>query len=151
MVATTAGGPTDGGDTARSVDNLWNPFAGNTYLRGMADTVEWAAHEATHRLAPLGRRLTHVLAVAERAHIIGPPTVGDASAMLVTAALLHDIGYAPELATTRFHPLDGARFCRAAGHAEIAVLVAHHTGARHEAALRGLLPELLEDFPFATH
>jgi hypothetical protein len=100
------------------------------------------------RLAPLGRRLDHVLAVAEQARTIGPPTVGDASAMLVTAALLHDIGYAPEFATTGFHPLDGARFCRAEGLPEIAVLVAHHTGARREAALRGLLPELLNEFPY---
>jgi hypothetical protein len=114
----------------------------------MADTVAWATNEATRRLAQLGRRLTHVLAVAERAHTIGPPTVGDASATLVTAALLHDIGYAPELATTGFHPLDGARFRRTAGLPHVAVLVAHHTGARREAALRGLLPELLGEFPY---
>jgi hypothetical protein len=34
---------------------------------------------------------------------------------MVMAAWLHDIGYAPELAVTGFHPLDGARFLRRAG------------------------------------
>jgi hypothetical protein len=29
--------------------------------------------------------------------------------MLVAAAILHDVGYAPDLATTGFHPLDAAR------------------------------------------
>ena len=65
----------------------------------------------------------------------------------MTAALLHDIGYAPELALTGFHPLDGARFCRDAGLPEIASLVAHHTGARNESRLRDQ-PELLREFPF---
>ena len=65
----------------------------------------------------------------------------------MTAAFLHDIGYAPELALTGFHPLDGARFCRDAGLPEIASLVAHHTGARNESRLRDQ-PELLREFPF---
>lgn len=30
-------------------------------------------------------------------------------ATLVVAAWLHDIGYAPEIGHTLFHPLDGAR------------------------------------------
>ena len=67
--------------------------------------------------------------------------------VLVPAALLHDVGYAPSLAVTGFHPLDGARFVRDAGFLELASLVAHHTGARNEAALRGI-PELLDEFPF---
>jgi predicted hydrolase (HD superfamily) len=31
---------------------------------------------------------------------------------LRAAAMLHDIGYTPSLATTGFHPLDGARYLR---------------------------------------
>jgi HD domain len=114
----------------------------------MSELIAWATNEATQRLAPLGRRLNHVLAVADRAQVIGPLTVGRGTPTLATAALLHDIGYAPELATTGFHPLDGARFCRALGHPEIASLVAHHSSARHEAEVRGLLPELLAEFPY---
>ena len=64
--------------------------------------------------------------------------------MLVAAAYLHDIGYAPEVAVTGFHPLDGARHLRALGYERLAGLVTHHTGARHEARLRGLHEELTE-------
>jgi hypothetical protein len=35
--------------------------------------------------------------------------------VLVAAAWLHDVGYAPELAVTGFHPLDGAQHLEAAG------------------------------------
>ncbi|MFD6223383.1 HD domain-containing protein [Nocardia asteroides] len=35
--------------------------------------------------------------------------------MLVAAAWLHDIGYGADLATTGFHPVDGAEFLRAQG------------------------------------
>lgn len=59
------------------------------------------------------------------------------------AAWLHDLGYAPELAETGFHPLDGARALRELGAAEAVVgLVAHHTGACFEAEERGLAREL---------
>ena len=64
--------------------------------------------------------------------------------MLVAAAYLHDVGYAPELVVTGFHPLDGARHLEALGHERLAGLVAHHTGARHEARLRGFERELAE-------
>lgn len=64
---------------------------------------------------------------------------------LVSAAWLHDIGYAPELATTGFHPLDGARYLQEVGApARIVALVASHTGARQEADKRNLLAEWSE-------
>lgn len=48
---------------------------------------------------------------------------------------------------TRFHPLDGGRYLRAQGWPDrIVNLVAHHSGARFEAAERGLSAELRE-FP----
>ncbi len=59
--------------------------------------------------------------------------------MLIAAAWLHDIGYAPQIALTGFHPLDGARYLRTIGADErIVALVAHHSCARFEAELRGL-------------
>jgi len=63
----------------------------------------------------------------------------------VAAAYLHDIGYGAELATTGFHPLDGAVWLRAQGLERLARLVAHHSGAQFEAAARGYA-ECLVDF-----
>jgi HD superfamily phosphodiesterase len=49
--------------------------------------------------------------------------------LLVAAAWVHDIGYAPPLAVTGFHPLDGARHLDRSGFlARLAALVAHHSG-----------------------
>jgi hypothetical protein len=71
--------------------------------------------------------------------------------VLVAAAYVHDIGYAPSLNRLGFHPVDGARFLRRHGHERLACLVAHHSGARFEAEERGLLDELvafpIEDGP----
>jgi hypothetical protein len=53
-------------------------------------------------------------------------------------AYLHDIGYAPRLVRTGFHPLDGAEWLASMGEIRLANLVAHHTGALHEAGERGL-------------
>jgi hypothetical protein len=64
--------------------------------------------------------------------------------VLAAAAYLHDIGYAPALAITGFHPLDGARHLRALGNERLTGLVAHHTQGRHEAKLRGLQEALAE-------
>jgi hypothetical protein len=68
------------------------------------------------------------------------------------AAYLHDLGYAPSLALTGLHALDGARHLRAIGHERLAGLVAYHSGARGEAELRGLTAELadFEDEASAT-
>jgi hypothetical protein len=105
----------------------------------------WAEDHAGDLLRPLGRRWRHARAVADAA----PGRAGGLSPedadILVAAAYLHDIGYAPELAVTGFHPLDGARHLRTLGHERLAGLVAHHTRARHEARLRGL-EEALADF-----
>jgi len=57
--------------------------------------------------------------------------------VLIAAAYLHDIGYARELVTTGFHPLDGARWLRGQGYERLACLVAHHSGARFEAQVKG--------------
>jgi hypothetical protein len=58
---------------------------------------------------------------------------------LVAAAWLHDIGYAPSVQVTGFHPIDGAIFARRQGFDElVASLVAFHSGAAAEARERGI-------------
>lgn len=69
----------------------------------------------------------------------------DDGELLVGAALLHDIGYAPDLASTGFHALDGAQYLRGVGcPARLVNLVAHHSCAAVEAELRGCSGELAE-------
>jgi hypothetical protein len=66
---------------------------------------------------------------------------------LVAAAWLHDIGYAPELVETGFHPLDGARFLRRVGvDGQVVSLAAYHSCAQIEADVRGLGAELAAEF-----
>lgn len=102
-------------------------------------------------VSPLGQRWRHVLAVAARSDALRD-VVGADGDILVATAWLHDIGYAPEIAETGFHALDGARYLRDHGYPDrIACLVAHHSGARFEAVERGLEDRLaifeLEDSP----
>ena len=94
----------------------------------------------------LPRRWRHVQAVAAQAERLSglPGVFGE---LLVAAAWLHDIGYAPRLAVTGFHPLDGARFLRDEGaDSRLASLVAHHSCAAHEARVRGMDGVLLAEF-----
>jgi len=65
----------------------------------------------------------------------------------VTAAWLHDIGYAPDLVETGFHPVDGARYLRRLRIDESVVsLVAYHSCAPIEAKVRGLDADLASEF-----
>ncbi|MGW4520114.1 HD domain-containing protein [Amycolatopsis sp. NPDC004378] len=117
----------------------------------MATLVEDAARLAEQLVRPLGRRWTHVRAVATRAGELVRVVQPDQAEYLVAAAWLHDIGYAPEIGLTKFHPLDGARHLRDLGWpADIVNLVAHHSGARFEAAERGM-SEQLDEFPFVDN
>jgi len=77
---------------------------------------------------PLPRRWAHVQGVAARARSLAPVLGADAG-LLEAAAWLHDIGYAPGLAVTCLHALDGARYLRDAQHADAMLcrLVAHHS------------------------
>lgn len=96
----------------------------------------------------LPRRWTHVKAVAAKAERLAPVLreAQDREA-LIAAAVLHDVGYAPSITETGFHPLDGARWLRATGFDDrVAALVAHHTNALAEAELRGLDKELSGEF-----
>jgi putative nucleotidyltransferase with HDIG domain len=87
----------------------------------------------------LPRRWAHVQGVAARACSLATVLGADAD-LLEAAAWLHDIGYAPGLATTGLHALDGARYLRDTQHADTMLcrLVAHHTCAIIEAEERGL-------------
>ena len=102
----------------------------------------WAETHARPLLSPLGRRWRHSVAVAGTARVLARSLTPEDGDVLVAAACLHDVGHAPKLALSGFHPLDGARHIRALGHGRLAGLVAHHTGAQHEAELRGLQQEL---------
>lgn len=108
----------------------------------LRDLVEWAAHESAYLLSPVGNRWQHVQGVVQLAEKICPAFDEMNAAHLLAAAHLHDIGYAPQLVQTGFHPLDGARFLRSQGKERLASMVAHHSEARFEAALRHLDAEL---------
>jgi putative nucleotidyltransferase with HDIG domain len=105
--------------------------------------VEWAYGVSQAKLAePLPKRWGHVQGVAARAREVAW-AVGEDAALLEAAAVLHDVGYAPDLAKTGFHPLDGARYLEQIGAPDRLVhLVAHHSYAALEADLRGLADEL---------
>jgi putative nucleotidyltransferase with HDIG domain len=94
----------------------------------------------------LPRRWEHVQGVAGKAQRLATSLALDGE-VLVSAAWLHDIGYAPELLATGFHPLDGARYLAGLGAPERVVnLVARHSNAILEAELRGL-GDLVAVFP----
>ncbi|MFJ8973642.1 HD domain-containing protein [Streptomyces anulatus] len=97
---------------------------------------------------PLPRRWAHSQGVARRADGLAD-VVGEDVGLLVAAAVLHDVGYAPRLAATGFHPLDGARFLRDIHAADdrLVRLVANHSMALLEAEERGLRDVLEAEFP----
>jgi hypothetical protein len=104
-----------------------------------------ARRVAEFRLAPLTTRLAHVRGVAVAARrLVARIDLLEADS-LVAAAWLHDVGYAPSVRSTGFHPVDGAVFVRAEGFpAAVVSLVAYHTGAVFEARERGLSDVLAE-------
>ena len=114
----------------------------------MNTLAPWAQQLARALLQqPLPRRWAHVQGVAARARSLAPVLGADAD-LLDSAAWLHDIGYAPGLAATGFHPLDGARHLRDTQHADTTLcrLVAHHSCAIIEAGERGLADVLRREF-----
>ena len=94
---------------------------------------------AESRLVVLPGRLTHVRGVAAAADGLRAQFDAASGDCLVAAAWLHDIGYAPSVRSTGFHPVDGAAFARREGFDELVVsLVAFHSGAPAEARERGI-------------
>src|SRR5690348_5444643 len=114
----------------------------------MNTLASWAEPLARALLQePLPRRWAHSQGVAARARSLAPVLGADAD-LLEAAAWLHDIGYAPGLAFTGLHQLDGARYLRDAQHADALLcrLVAHHSCAIIEASERGLADVLSREF-----
>lgn len=110
--------------------------------------AEWAEATARKLLAkPLPRRWAHTQGVAAAARGLAPVLGPDAD-LVTAAAWLHDIGYAPGVAATGFHPLDGARHLRDNERVGGVLyrLVAHHSCAINEAIERGLAGELVAEF-----
>ena len=87
----------------------------------------------------LPRRWAHTQGVAAKARTLSGLLAEDAE-LVEAAAWLHDIGYAPDLHDTGFHPLDGARYLRDVAGADplLCRMVAHHSCALTEAEERGL-------------
>ena len=112
----------------------------------MKNLVEWAAEQASTLLSPLGNRWLHVQGVAQKARHVSKAFNERDGTYLIAAAYLHDIGYAPSLKRTGFHPIDGACYLRSYKKNRLASLVAHHSEAQFEAHLRGLLADL-DTFP----
>ena len=100
---------------------------------------------------PLPRRWSHVQGVARTARTLAP-VLADNTDLLTAAAVLHDIGYAPSLHDSGFHPLDGARYLRDIEHADpmLCRLVAHHSCAIIEAEEYGLATQLAAEFKPAS-
>jgi putative nucleotidyltransferase with HDIG domain len=115
----------------------------------MIDIVEVASELARDKLANmLPRRWLHVQAVALKAQKVGARLALEDADLLVAAAWLHDIGYAPDVSETGLHALDGARWLVRQGFdRRLASLVANHSCALHEARERGLEGALAEEFP----
>jgi putative nucleotidyltransferase with HDIG domain len=102
-------------------------------------TADWARDVARSLLATaLPRRWAHVEGVADKAEHVAASLALNGEA-LVAAAWLHDVGYAPGVRDTGFHPLDGASYLAGRGAPERVVnLVARHSYSILEAELRGV-------------
>ncbi len=104
------------------------------------DLVGWALSIAEKKLAGLPGRWRHVRGGSARAETVGERlglALADRKA-LIAAAALHDIGLAPDVATTKASFLDGARWLAArAVPARIVDLVAHCDCGLVESTLRG--------------
>ncbi|MEV6929666.1 HDIG domain-containing metalloprotein [Dactylosporangium sp. NPDC051485] len=116
----------------------------------MEDLVVAAAALAQQHLdiPELGSRWRHVQAVGARADDLTHAINLADRTVIVAAAWLHDLGYAPDLVDTGMHAIDGARHLQRCGYPRrVIALVAHHSGSRFEAAERGLT-EALAEFPY---
>lgn len=114
----------------------------------MRSLVDRAAKAAKLVLAvPLPERWAHVEAVAGKASDISRILGDEDGKVLVASAWLHDVGYAPGIARTGLHALDGARWLSEHGWPKrIAALVAYHSCALFEAEERGLAHWLTAEF-----
>ena len=111
----------------------------------MSRPISWPSRNGAVRLTPSTWSQSSSPWLAAGARRIAP-ALADGE-VLIAAAVLHDVGYAPNLAATGFHPVDGARFLQAQdAPARLCALVARHSCAVKEAELRGCADDLAE-FP----
>lgn len=97
----------------------------------------------TRALRGLPKRMAHSLRAGVHAQRVRATVSAADADLLVSAALLHDVGYSPALVQTGFHPIDGANFLVSMGAPiRLAALVAHHSEVRFLAAATGLSAEL---------
>jgi len=68
--------------------------------------TDWASQVARDKLESLPSRWAHVQGVARQARTLRAIAGQDAD-LLEAAAVLHDVGYGPDIAVTGFYPLDG--------------------------------------------
>lgn len=129
--------------TASSTPHARSSVGPETALWRRADDPPAAHDLAARRLER--ERYEHTRGVAQQAARLARRARLDREERrrLLAAAWLHDIGYG---LGEGYHPLLGARALRQAGHEELARVVAHHSGAAHQAALMGL-PPLEREFP----
>src|SRR5437667_7781956 len=102
------------------------------------ELIEWSTQQAISLLPPLGNRWLHIQGVVRRAQRVGKLFKEEDRAYLIASAYLHDIGYAPSLQQTGFHPIDGAWYLQSHYQDHLASLTAYHSGSQFEAYLRGL-------------
>jgi len=135
----------------RSADaGPWLPRPNRHSVSRVAFVTDAAGAEAraTALLGVGSPRWRHVAGVASAAGTAVDGMGASEAELLIAVAWLHDVGYAAEVVDTGFHPLDGARYLRAAGAPErLCRLVANHSSARFEAEARGLATVLAEEFP----
>jgi hypothetical protein len=104
----------------------------------VSDPERALAFAEEHVAPTLSGRWRHDLAVVEKARRAAPAVPEEDRDVLLCAAALHDLGFAPAAVDSRFQPLDGARFLAAAGFEDrICALVANCVSAAIEARLRG--------------
>ena len=105
----------------------------------------WARHTARRLLAEqLPRRWAHTRGVGHRAEQVAQALPPADRSVLVTAAWLHDIGYATELVVTGFHPWTERGSSPTAACPRVCALVAYHSGAAAVAELLGLADQLAQ-------
>lgn len=98
---------------------------------------------ARELLSDVGTRWAHTRLAVDTAYSIAHTVPEEDRELLVAAAALHDVGYAPALLRSGFHPLDGADHLAELGWpVRLVGLVAHHSGSRFTARARGLVDRL---------
>jgi len=134
--------PAPGPSSAGRIDAVQARAAVDEDLPGpglRSATVAAATELAFDLLGDEQQRWQHTRAVVERAGQAADILPEQDVTALLAAAWLHDIGYAPTLRETGFHPLDGAAYLAELGWAPlVSSLVAHHSAARYAAAVAGL-------------